>query len=135
MQNWTHHYIIVDERKSKEEMEEEGNIIKEMMGIVSKRDTLIAVLEEDRIRCRNKNSKVPICRFERHGSFAAGSRAFEHFCMFVIILPFVVCMVWWWFMVICPACAWCIDFWIICITNYGVLLHICLILMYPSSQL
>ncbi|XP_071050107.1 protein-methionine sulfoxide oxidase mical3a isoform X9 [Onthophagus taurus] len=38
------------EPKSKEEVEIEGSIIKEMMEIVAKRDSLISVLEEDRLR-------------------------------------------------------------------------------------
>ncbi|KAK9746575.1 Bivalent Mical/EHBP Rab binding domain [Popillia japonica] len=39
-----------NEPKSKEEMEVEGDIIKEMMEIVAKRDSLITLLEEDRLR-------------------------------------------------------------------------------------
>lgn len=49
-----------DEPKTKEEMEVEGDIIKEMMDIVAKRDSLINLLEEDRLRCfKSRRSSVP----------------------------------------------------------------------------
>lgn len=40
-------------------MEVEGDIIKEMMEIVAKRDSLITLLEEDRLRCI-KSSRSPV---------------------------------------------------------------------------
>ncbi|RZB41654.1 DUF3585 domain containing protein [Asbolus verrucosus] len=40
-----------DDQKTEEEVEIEGSIINEMMEIVAKRDSLIALLEEDRLRC------------------------------------------------------------------------------------
>lgn len=43
--------LMLDEPKTAEEMAIEGDIIKEMMEIVAKRDTLINLLEEDRLRC------------------------------------------------------------------------------------
>jgi hypothetical protein len=39
-----------DEQKTEEEVQVEGSIINEMMEIVAKRDSLIALLEEDRLR-------------------------------------------------------------------------------------
>lgn len=44
-------FYFSDEHKTKEDVEVEGSIIKEMMDIVAKRDSLIALLEEDRLRC------------------------------------------------------------------------------------
>lgn len=43
--------LIAEEQKTKEDEEVEGNILREMMDIVEKRDSLIALLEEDRLRC------------------------------------------------------------------------------------
>ncbi|KRT86414.1 Actin binding protein [Oryctes borbonicus] len=49
-----------DEPKTKEEMEIERDIIKEMMEIVAKRDSLINLLEEDRLRCfKRRRSSAP----------------------------------------------------------------------------
>ncbi|XP_063910591.1 F-actin-monooxygenase Mical isoform X3 [Zophobas morio] len=43
-----------EEQKTQEEVEIEGSIINEMMEIVAKRDSLIALLEEDRLRCLSR---------------------------------------------------------------------------------
>lgn len=40
-----------DERKTQDDVAAEGAILNEMLEIVAKRDSLIAVLEEDRQRC------------------------------------------------------------------------------------
>lgn len=45
---------------------EQNNIIKEMMDIVSKRDSLITLLEEDRLRC-------PLNRYRSHSSYTFSS--------------------------------------------------------------
>lgn len=43
--------FLSDEQKSKESREIGQSILKEMMEIVSKRDALVALLDEDRLRC------------------------------------------------------------------------------------
>lgn len=50
--------FLTDKQKTSEDVEVEGNIIKEMMEIVAKRDSLIALLEEDRLRCFLKHKKL-----------------------------------------------------------------------------
>jgi hypothetical protein len=44
-------HIFVDSSKSSEDVVKEGQIISEMLEIVEQRDSLIALLEEDRQRC------------------------------------------------------------------------------------
>lgn len=51
-------FLFLDEQKTKESLEIESSIIKEMMDIVAKRDSLIALLEEDRLRL-SPNSTAP----------------------------------------------------------------------------
>lgn len=52
--------MFLDEQKTKESLEIESSIIKEMMDIVAKRDSLIALLEEDRLRLSfTRNSTAP----------------------------------------------------------------------------
>lgn len=43
--------LFLDDQKTDEDVTVEGHIIDEMMEIVAKRDSLIALLEEDRLRC------------------------------------------------------------------------------------
>ena len=47
-------FVLSEEQKTQEEVEIEGSIINEMMEIVAKRDSLIALLEEDRLRCLSR---------------------------------------------------------------------------------
>jgi hypothetical protein len=44
-------YPFIDSSKSSEDVVKEGQILKEMLEIVVQRDSLIALLEEDRQRC------------------------------------------------------------------------------------
>lgn len=53
------YYFVADEHRTKESHEIESSIINEMMEIVAKRDSLIALLEEDRLRCFSKRMSVP----------------------------------------------------------------------------
>lgn len=73
-------YLIIyflsysDEQKTKESLEIESSIIKEMMDIVAKRDSLIALLEEDRLRLSFKRNNFSI-------THSKNSR--KHFCNFI----------------------------------------------------
>jgi hypothetical protein len=44
-------YPFIDSSKSSEDVVKEGQILREMLEIVERRDSLIALLEEDRQRC------------------------------------------------------------------------------------
>lgn len=44
-------HIFVDSSKSSEDVVKEGQILREMLEIVERRDSLISLLEEDRQRC------------------------------------------------------------------------------------
>jgi len=53
MINITSHYFI-DDKKTSDDVKKEGEILTEMLEIVAKRDSLIALLEEERQRwCRS----------------------------------------------------------------------------------
>lgn len=52
--------FFVDEQKTKESLEIESSIIKEMMDIVARRDSLITLLEEDRLRLSFECNKSSI---------------------------------------------------------------------------
>lgn len=45
-----HIWVLLDEKKTSADVEKEGEILTEMLEIVEKRDTLIALLEEERQR-------------------------------------------------------------------------------------
>lgn len=45
------YYLFIDSSKSSEDVVKEGEILREILEIVEQRDSLIAVLEEDRQRC------------------------------------------------------------------------------------
>lgn len=51
---------FLDEQKTKESLEIESSIIKEMMDIVARRDSLITLLEEDRLRLSFEYNKSNI---------------------------------------------------------------------------
>ncbi|CAH1371936.1 unnamed protein product [Tenebrio molitor] len=77
-----------DEQKTEEEVQVEGSIINEMMEIVAKRDSLIALLEEDRLRCLGR----------RRGSAphltAAPLDHHRRVSMFACLLLLVACVAW-----------------------------------------
>jgi len=45
------YYLFIDSSKSSEDVVKEGEILREILEIVEQRDSLIALLEEDRQRC------------------------------------------------------------------------------------
>lgn len=61
--------LFVDEEKTKESLEIESSIIKEMMDIVAKRDSLIALLEEDRLRLSFKRNSFSVTHSENSNYF------------------------------------------------------------------
>lgn len=74
---------VIGEQKTQEDVEIESSIIKEMMEIVAKRDSLIALLEEDRLRCLNRPRPTT-------------KRPIEHlkFSIFTCLLVFVAYILW-----------------------------------------
>lgn len=75
-----------DEQKTKESLEVESSIIKEMMDIVAKRDSLIALLEEDRLRLSFKHNSSSITHSVKN------NYQFIFACVFFFVL-YSVCAV------------------------------------------
>lgn len=71
-------------------MELEGDIIKEMMDIVAKRDSLITLLEEDRLRCFNKRRSSDHELFRSLAIFEDEDSSECFYFMLLFVLAYVV---------------------------------------------
>lgn len=77
--------MIVDEKKTDDDIKVEESIINEMMEIVVKRDSLIAVLEEDRLRCLSHKYKRTLT-----GTTSFYYDTFLYFACLLLLLSYLI---------------------------------------------
>lgn len=80
--------MVSDEPKTEEEVKIEEGIIEEMRDIVAKRDSLVALLEQDRLRCFSKRSTSHL-RATSSGIYHEKC----HFRILTLTALFVFCLV------------------------------------------
>lgn len=83
-------FLISDEQKTEQDLKVEESIINEMMEIVSKRDSLIAVIEEDRLRCSIKRRCSAPQLFTVSSPSAYDPQQLSFFACFLFMLAYML---------------------------------------------